>query len=131
MDNNLVIFHKKSFFGKIATFFYNIFRKPNEKHYLIIDYTEMLPEGKNTENTEDSNDELINEVTEVTIDKKTSKFLELQLKYEKNEIAEEQLTESEIISLEELYTSQITELKELYNKKKKECENYQKKLQIS
>lgn len=97
-EKNLIEKKEKSLFGKIKNFFKKLFGK---KQVEVNNEPEVV--------SEESNNEFI-EYIKMTEDEET-KLLELQRKYRRGEIAENDLTDEQIDALCNLYDKQINDLK--------------------
>ena len=109
---------KESFFGKVKNFFMRIFKKK--------DITKEVKE-EIVETVKENNE--FDEYIKITEDEET-KLLELQRRYRKGEIAENDLTEEQIEALSNLYDKQIAELKKSIAAREKKIEEYKKRNQI-
>lgn len=114
-EKNLVE-KKESFFGKVKNFFKKIFNKKEVNQ----EVTEEV-----IENAKQDND--FSDYIKITEDEET-KLLDLQRRYRKGEIAENDLTDEQIEALSNLYDKQIAELKKSIALREKKIEEYKKKV---
>ena len=103
---------KASIFGKIKNFFKNIFSK---KQVEIVE-EETIVKETNSE---------FKESIKMTEDEET-KLLDLQRRYHRGEIAENDLTDEQIDALCDLYDKQIEEIKNTIKMKEEQIEEYRK-----
>ena len=113
-EKNLIKKEKVSFFGKIKNFFKNLFGKKQVK---VNDEPKVV--------SEEPNNEFIDYI-KMTEDEET-KLLELQRKYRKGEIAENDLTDEQIDALCNLYDKQINDLKISIKIKEDKISEYNKR----
>lgn len=114
-EKNLIKNEKVSFFGKIKNFFAKIFKKKAEE---VVEEKEINPNDNNE----------FKEYIKKTEDEET-RLLELQERYRKGEIAENDLTEEQIDALCDLYDKQIEELRKSIEIKEQKIEEYKRKNQ--
>lgn len=114
-EKNLIKNEKVSFFGKIKNFFTKIFKKKAEE---VVEEKEINPNDNNE----------FKEYIKKTEDEET-RLLELQERYRKGEIAENDLTEEQIDALCDLYDKQIEELRKSIEIKEQKIEEYKRKSQ--
>ena len=103
---------KASIFGKIKNFFKNIFSK---KQVEIVE-EETIVKETNSE---------FKESIKMTEDEET-KLLDLQRRYHRGEIAENDLTDEQIDALCDLYDKKIEEIKNTIKMKEEQIEEYRK-----
>lgn len=103
---------KASIFGKIKNFFKNIFSKKQ------VEVVEEEIAEKETNNE-------FKESIKMTEDEET-KLLDLQRRYHRGEIAENDLTDEQIDALCDLYDRQIEEIKNTIKMKEEQIEEYRK-----
>lgn len=103
---------KESFFGKVKNFFKRIFKKKDIREEVKEEIVETIEE-----------DNEFNEYIKITEDEET-KLLELQRRYRKGEIAENDLTDEQIEALSNLYDKQIADLKKSIALREKKIEEY-------
>ena len=103
---------KASIFGKIKNFFKNIFSK---KQVEIVE-EETIVKETNSE---------FKESIKMTEDEET-KLLDLQRRYHRGEIAENDLTDEQIDAICDLYDKQIEEIKNTIKMKEEQIEEYRK-----
>ncbi|MBQ2835709.1 MAG: hypothetical protein IJE68_02595 [Clostridia bacterium] len=113
-EKNLIKKEKVSLFGKIKNFFKNLFGK---KQAEVNDEPEVV--------SEESNNQFIDYI-KMTEDEET-KLLELQRKYRRGEIAENDLTDEQIDALCNLYDKQINDLKVSIKIKEDKISEYNKR----
>lgn len=114
-EKNLVEKSKKSIFGKIKSFFKNIFGKKEEDIH-------------QEENVSVENNNGFKEYIKITEDEET-RLLELQRKYHNGEIEGDTLTDEQIDALCLLYDKQIEEIKKTIKMKEEQIEAYKKERQ--
>ena len=100
---------KASIFGKIKKFFKNIFSKKQVEE-------EIAEKETNNE---------FKESIKMTEDEET-KLLDLQRRYHRGEIAENDLTDEQIDALCDLYDKQIEEIRSTIKMKEEQIEEYRK-----
>lgn len=115
-EKNLVE-RKESFFGKVKNFFRNLFAKKKKKEVIKEEVTGVKEEK-----------EEFMEYIKMTEDEET-KLLELQRKYRRGEIAENDLTDEQIEALSNLYDKQIAELKKSIAEREQKIAEYKKRNQ--
>lgn len=113
-EKNLIKKEKISIFGKIKNFFKKLFGK---KQVEVNNEPEVV--------SQESNNEFI-EYIKMTEDEET-KLLELQRKYRRGEIAENDLTDEQIDALCNLYDKQINDLKISIKIKEDKIEEHNKR----
>ena len=112
-EKSLVAVNENSIFYKIKRFFRNLFKGKN-------DIEEEQPQITNINSNvqESKKDTFIESIR--NIENEETKLLKLQKQYEKGEIATEELSEEQILSLKDLYQKQIGDLeKSNENRKRK------------
>lgn len=114
-EKNLIEKKEKSIFGKIKNFFKNLFSK------------KQIEVNEDKETVEVINDEF-KESIKITEDEET-KLLELQERYRRGEIAENDLTDEQIDALCDLYDKQIEELKESIRIKEEKIAERKKRIE--
>ena len=105
---------KDGFFGKVKNFFKNLFKK-KDKNVVKNDNSKK----------ENSNFKENIKVVELE-DSEEIKLIELQKRYRRGEIAENDLTEEQIEALSELYNKQIEALRRIIEEKEKQIAESQK-----
>lgn len=115
-EKNLIEKEEKSLFGKIKNFFKNLFRK---KQVEIND--EPVVEER----------EVVNEFKESIKMTQDEEFqlLELQKKYRRGEIAENDLTDEQIDALCDLYDKQIEEIKLSIRRNEEKIAEYKRRIE--
>ncbi len=116
-EKNLIEKKESGFFGKIKSFFRNLFCIKNNENTVI---------EKENNNVKENND--FKEYIKTTEDEDT-KLLELQRKYRNGEIGENDLTDEQIDDLCDLYDKQIAELKKAIEIKEQKITNHKLKKQ--
>ena len=116
-EKNLIEKKEKiNLFGKIKNFFKNLFGKKQveENEEIVVEQQESSNEFKDSiKMTEEQENEL----------------LELQKKYRRGEIAENDLTEEQIDALCDLYDKQIEEIKQSIKVKEEIIAEYKRKIE--
>ena len=116
-EKNLIEKKEKiNLFGKIKNFFKNLFGKKQveENEEVVVEQQESSNEFKDSiKMTEEEENEL----------------LELQKKYRRGEIAENDLTEEQIDALCDLYDKQIEEIKQSIKVKEEKIAEYKRKIE--
>lgn len=112
-EKNLIEKKESSFFGKIKSFFRNLFGKKNNENNTVAE-------------TENNNVKVNNDFREhiKIIEDDDTKLLELQRKYRNGEIGEDDLTDEQIDDLCDLYDKQIAELEKAIEIKEQEIANH-------
>lgn len=106
---------KESFFSKMKNFFKKLFKKKDKN---VIDKTVKDEESIEKESNS------FKENIKIEEDEET-KILELQKRYRRGEIAENDLTEEQVEALSELYDKQIDALRKIIEEKEKQIEESQ------
>ena len=116
-EKNLIEKKEKiNLFGKIKNFFKNLFGKKQveENEEIVVEQQESSNEFKDSiKMTEEEENQL----------------LELQKKYRRGEIAENDLTEEQIDALCDLYDKQIEEIKQSIKIKEEKIAEYKRKIE--
>lgn len=116
-EKNLIEKKEKiNLFGKIKNFFKNLFGKKQveENEEIVVEQQESSNEFKDSiKMTEEEENQL----------------LELQKKYRRGEIAENDLTEEQIDALCDLYDKQIEEIKQSIKVKEEKIAEYKRKIE--
>ena len=116
-EKNLIEKKEKiNLFGKIKNFFKNLFGKKQveENEEVVVEQQESSNEFKDSiKMTEEEENQL----------------LELQKKYRRGEIAENDLTEEQIDALCDLYDKQIEEIKQSIKVKEEKIAEYKRKIE--
>ena len=115
-EKNLIEKKEKSVFQKIKNFFKKVFGKKQIENNIQPDIIE-----------EESNNEF-KESIKMTEDEET-KLLELQRRYRRGEVAENDLTEDQIDALCELYDKQIEDLKQSIRIKEEKIAEHKKRIE--
>lgn len=118
-EKNLIEKNEKSIFGRIKNFFKKLF---NKKENSVV--TETVEESSTSvkENNE------FKEYIKMTEDEET-KLLDLQARYRRGEIGQNDLTEEQIDALCNLYDKQIEELKKSIKIKEEKIAEHKKRRQ--
>ena len=119
-EKNLVEKNEKSFFGKIKSFFKNLFGRKQVEEKEEVSVSEVSTENE-------TNNEFMDYI-KITEDEETQ-LLDLQRRYRKGEIAGNDLTEEQIDALCNLYDKQIADLKIAIENTKKQIEECDQKIQ--
>ena len=115
-EKNLIEKEEKSLFGKIKSFFKKLFGKKQVE----------INDEPVVEQEEAVND--FKETIKMTEDEET-KLLELQKRYRRGEIAENDLTEEQIDALCDLYDKQIEEIKESIRIKEEKIAEHKRRIE--
>ena len=116
-EKNLIEKGEKSIFGKIKSFFAKLFGSKKE----IVEETVVEIEENNSEFKESL------KVEEVEVEE--AKLLDLQRRYRRGEIADNDLTDEQIEALSNLYDKQIEALKKAIAEKEQKIAEYKNKKQ--
>lgn len=118
-EKNLIEKNEKSIFGRIKNFFKKLF---NKKENAVVN--ETVEEGSTSvkENNE------FKEYIKMTEDEET-KLLDLQARYRRGEIGQNDLTEEQIDALCDLYDKQIEELNKSIKIKEEKIAEHKKRKQ--
>lgn len=117
-EKNLIEKNEKSIFGKIKNFFKKLFNKKEN----VVNETVEESSASVKENNE------FKEYIKMTEDEET-KLLELQARYRRGEIGQNDLTEDQIDALCDLYDKQIEELKKSIKIKEEKINEHKKRKQ--
>lgn len=117
-EKNLIEKNEKSIFGKIKNFFKKLFNKKEN----VVNETVEESSASVKENNE------FKEYIKMTEDEET-KLLELQARYRRGEIGQNDLTEDQIDALCDLYDKQIEELKKSIKIKEEKIANHKRRKQ--
>lgn len=115
-EKNLIEKEEKGIFKKIKSFFANIFSSKKQQK----------EDNEPTTMTTEENNSEFKEYIKITEDEET-KLLELQERYRRGEIADNDLTDEQIDALSNLYDKQIAELKKAIAEKELKIAEYNKK----
>ena len=115
-EKNLIEKEEKSLFGKIKNFFKKLFFKKAEK------------ENCQEEIVEETNSNEFKESIKMSEDEEKV-LLDLQARYRRGEIAENDLTEEQIDALCDLYDRQIEKLNESIRIKEEKIAEYKKRIE--
>ncbi len=116
-EKNLVERNEDNIFEKIKSFFKNLFgKKEIEVNNVVDDDIEMEMEKSESFRSNMRN-----------IYRDENNIFELQRRYQKGEIADNDLTQEQINALCQLYDSQIADLKRSISAKEKQLAKYKKK----
>lgn len=118
-EKNLIEKNEKSIFGKIKNFFKKLF---NRKENTVVNENVEESSTSVKENNE------FKEYIKMTEDEET-KLLELQARYRKGEIGQNDLTEEQIDALCDLYDKQIEELNKSIKIKEEKIAEHKKRKQ--
>lgn len=119
-EKNLIEKNEKGIFSKIKNFFKNLFSKKDNQKLANEDSKE------NTTQQKDNND--FKNYIKMTQDEET-KLLDIQARYRRGEIGQNDLTDEQIDALCNLYDKQIADLKKAIENTKKQIEQYDKKIE--
>lgn len=117
-EKNLVEKNNKNVFSRIKNFFKNLFGKKDNKK--VVDTEE------NSTNTKENNE--FKEYIKMTEDEET-KLLDLQARYRRGEIGQNDLTEDQIDALCDLYDKQIEDLRKSIQIKEEKIAEHKKRKQ--
>lgn len=116
-EKNLIERNEDNIFGKIKNFFKNLFGKEDIKiNNIVSDDMEMEME---------KSEYFRSDMRNIDIDE--NNIFELQRRYQKGEVADNDLTQEQINALCQLYDSQIADLKRSISAKEKQLAKYKKK----
>ena len=116
-EKNLIEKEEKSLFGKIKNFFAKLFgRKKEIVEESVVEIEENNSEFKESIKVEEVEDE-------------EAKLLDLQRRYRRGEIADNDLTDEQIEALSNLYDKQIEALKKAIAEKEQKIAEYKNKKQ--
>ena len=115
-EKNLIEKEERNLFGKIKNFFKNLFLKKAKKESCQEEVIEETNANEFKESIKMSEDE-------------EKELLDLQARYRRGEIAENDLTEEQIDALCDLYDRQIDELNESIRIKEEKIAEYKKRLE--
>ena len=116
-EKNLIEKNEDNIFGKIKSFFINLFGKKNvEVNNTVNEEIEMEMEKSEV---------FRSNIRNIEIDE--NNIFELQRRYRKGEIADSELTQEQINALCQLYDSQIADLKRNISAKEQQLAKYKKK----
>lgn len=118
-EKNLIEKNEKSIFGRIKNFFKKLF---NKKENAVVNETVEESSASVKENNE------FKEYIKMTEDEET-KLLELQARYRRGEIGQNDLTEEQIDALCDLYDKQIEELNKSIKIKEEKIAEHKKRKQ--
>ena len=118
-EKNLIEKNEKSIFGRIKNFFKKLF---NKKENAVVNETVEESSASVKENNE------FKEYIKMTEDVET-KLLELQARYRRGEIGQNDLTEEQIDALCDLYDKQIEELNKSIKIKEEKIAEHKKRKQ--
>lgn len=117
-EKNLVEKNNKNVFSRIKNFFKNLFGKKDNKQVVEIE--------ENSTNTKENNE--FKEYIKMTEDEET-KLLDLQARYRRGEIGQNDLTEDQIDALCDLYDKQIEDLRKSIQIKEEKIAEHKKRKQ--
>ena len=115
-EKNLIEKEERNLFGKIKNFFKKLFFKKEEKETCQEEIVEETNSNEFKESIKMSEDE-------------EKVLLDLQARYRRGEIAENDLTEEQIDALCDLYDRQIDELNESIRIKEEKIAEYKKRIE--
>lgn len=116
-EKNLIEKEEKSLFGKIKGFFVKLFgRKKESVEETVIE-------------TEENNSEFKESIKVEEVEDEEAKLLDLQRRYRRGEIADNDLTDEQIDALSNLYDRQIEALKKAIAEKEQKIAEYKNKKQ--
>lgn len=116
-EKNLIERNEDNIFGKIKNFLKNLFGKEDIKiNNIVSDDMEMEME---------KSEYFRSDMRNIDIDE--NNIFELQRRYQKGEVADNDLTQEQINALCQLYDSQIADLKRSISAKEKQLAKYKKK----
>lgn len=117
-EKNLVEKNNKNVFSRIKNFFKNLFGKKDNK--------QVTETEENSTNTKENNE--FKEYIKMTEDEET-KLLDLQARYRRGEIGQNDLTEDQIDALCDLYDKQIEDLRKSIQIKEEKIAEHKKRKQ--
>ena len=116
-EKNLIEKEEKSLFGKIKNFFAKLFgRKKEIEEEFVVEIEENNSEFKESLKVEE-------------VEVEEAKLLDLQRRYRRGEIADNDLTDEQIEALSNLYDKQIEALKKAIAEKEQKIAEYKNKKQ--
>lgn len=124
-EKNLIEKQEKSLFGKIKNFFAKIFGKKVENSEVSEEELTNNPEIIN----EEDNKEFKESIKVEEVEDEEAKILDLQRRYRRGEIADNDLTDEQIDALSNLYDKQIEALKKAIAEKEQKIAEYKNKKQ--
>ena len=116
-EKELIEKNEENIFGKIKNFFKNLFGKKE------VDVNNISNEELEIEM--EKSEDFRNSIRNIEVD--ANNIFELQRRYQKGEIADNDLTQEQINALCQLYDSQIADLKRSISAKEKQLAKYKKK----
>lgn len=116
-EKNLIEKEENSLFGKIKNFFVKLFGCKKE----IVE--------ENVIETEENNSEFKESIKVEEVEDEEVKLLDLQRRYRRGEIADNDLTDEQIDALSDLYDRQIEALKKAIAEKEQKIAEYKNKKQ--
>ena len=124
-EKNLIEKQEKSLFGKIKNFFAKIFGKKVENSEVSEEELTNNPEIIN----EEDNKEFKESIKVEEVEDEEAKILDLQRRYRRGDIADNDLTDEQIDALSNLYDKQIEALKKAIAEKEQKIAEYKNKKQ--
>ena len=116
MEENSLIIYNNGIIGKVKRLFKNLFSKRKRNKMLL------LPEAKSTVKKE------IKEEIIIPLDKERERIRKLQLKFQNQEIEEQDISVEDIEKLKKLYNTQIKDLKSKIGRDISEAEKYKNEI---
>ena len=116
MEENSLIIYNNGIIGKVKRLFKNLFSKRKRNKMLL------LPEAKSTVKKE------IKEEIIIPLDKERERIRKLQLKFQNQEIEEQDISVEDIEKLKKLYNTQIKDLKNKIGRDISEAEKYKNEI---
>lgn len=116
-EKNLVEKNNKNVFSRIKNFFKNLFSKKDNN---------QVETAENSSNTKENNE--FKEYIKMTEDEET-RLLDLQARYRRGEIGQNDLTEDQIDALCDLYDKQIEDLRKSIQIKEEKIAEHKKRKQ--
>ena len=116
MEENSLIIYNNGIIGKVKRLFKNLFSKRKRNKMLL------LPEANSTVKKE------IKEEIIIPLDKERERIRKLQLKFQNQEIEEQDISVEDIEKLKKLYNTQIKDLKNKIGRDISEAEKYKNEI---
>ena len=116
MGENSLIIYNNGIIGKVKRLFKNLFSKRKRNKMLL------LPEANSTVKKE------IKEEIIIPLDKERERIRKLQLKFQNQEIEEQDISVEDIEKLKKLYNTQIKDLKNKIGRDISEAEKYKNEI---
>jgi len=116
MEENSLIIYNNGIIGKVKRLFKKLFSRKNRNKMLL------LPES-----TLNTKKEIVGEII-IPLDKERERIRKLQLKFQNNEIEEDEMSEEDIEKMKKLYNTQINDLRNKIERDIAETEKYKSEI---